>query len=135
MHDWQRKYPCDSWIPGTIYSLEHFYLKIHTADGVKHVHATYAWLRHDFPRHKLVTVALREDGQATAISPSMAAVPASSDAGSPAAASAPTTTSAQQPQIQPAGVVATPIPGTAPASVINAQNAMGPTPAPSAAPH
>jgi hypothetical protein len=136
MHDWQRKYPCDTWIPGTIYSLEHFYLKIHTADGVKHVHAAYAWLRHDFPRHRLVQLALREDGQATVISPSMAAAPGNSDAGSSAApVSAPGAASAQQQQIQPGGVTATPIPGTAPASVINAQNAMGATPAPTTAPH
>ena len=25
MHDWERKYPCDSWLPGTILALEHFY--------------------------------------------------------------------------------------------------------------
>ncbi len=65
MHDWQRKYPCDSWIPGTIYALEHFYAKIHTPEGVKHVHATFAWLRHDFPHNRLVAVALKENGDAT----------------------------------------------------------------------
>ncbi len=65
MHDWQHKYPCDSWIPGTIYALQHFYGKIHTREGVKHVHATFAWLRHDFPRNGLVSVALKENGEAT----------------------------------------------------------------------
>ena len=24
VHDWQHKYPCDSWLPGTIYAIEHF---------------------------------------------------------------------------------------------------------------
>ena len=90
MHDWQRKYPCDSWIPGTIYALEHFYGKIHTPDGVKHVHATYAWLRHDFPRNRLVAVATKENGEATATPPMSAvateqqALPAVPSAGMPA---------------------------------------------------
>ncbi len=66
IHDWEHKYPCDSWIPGSIFAIEHFYTKIHTADGVRHVHATYAWLRHDFPRHRLVANARREDGSASA---------------------------------------------------------------------
>ncbi len=130
IRDWQHKYPCDSWLPGTLLGLERFYLKIHTDDGVKHVHSTFAWLRHDYPRSKMVQVARREDGQATV-------VPAS-----PAMASAPSGTGASDttspPPAQPAGSVvmpgqapATPYPGTAPQSVINAQNAMGsPSPSP-----
>ena len=133
MHDWQRKYPCDGWIPGTIYALEHFYGKIHTADGVKHVHAAFAWLRHDFPRHKLVVVAKREDGEAAASTgPAMASIPGSAEGTTtPSTAPvAPATGSAQQPQILPGGgVAATPVPGTAPSSVINAQSA-SPSPAP-----
>ncbi|HEY4441149.1 MAG TPA: hypothetical protein VGN14_11890 [Candidatus Elarobacter sp.] len=64
IHDWQHKYPCDSWLPGSIYALAHFYTKIHTADGVKHVHATYAWLHHDYPRSSFIAVAKREDAEA-----------------------------------------------------------------------
>jgi hypothetical protein len=69
LHDWQHKYPCDSWLPGSIYALEHFYTKIHTADGVRHVHAMFAWLRRDFPRSSFVAVALREDGAASLPTP------------------------------------------------------------------
>jgi hypothetical protein len=129
MHDWQRKYPCDSWIPGSIYALEHFYGKIHTADGVKHVHATFAWLRHDFPRHRLVLIARREDGEAsTSVGPAMASIPGSSEGTTTSTTAAPPAGSAQQPQILPGGgVAATPVPGTAPGSVVNAQNG---TPAP-----
>ena len=65
IRDWQHKYPCDSWLPGTVYALEHFWTKIHTEDGVKHVHATYAWLRHDWAKHKIVGVARREDSTAS----------------------------------------------------------------------
>ena len=133
MHDWQRKYPCDGWIPGTIYALEHFYGKIHTADGVKHVHATFAWLRHDFPRNRMVAVAKREDGEASvSAGPAMASIPGSAEAASAASTTTavPAGGSAQQPQILPGGgVAATPVPGSAPSSVINAQTA-SPTPAP-----
>jgi len=65
VRDWQRKYPCDSWLPTTLYALEHFYAKIHTEDGVRHVHATYAWLRHAYPHAKVVADGEREDEGAT----------------------------------------------------------------------
>ena len=74
IHDWEHKYPCDSWLPGTIYALEHYYTKIHTSDGVRHVHATYAWLRRDFPRARMMQVAMRENSTASAIPPAGAAV-------------------------------------------------------------
>lgn len=69
IHDWQHKYPCDGWLPGSIYALQHFYTKIHTADGVKHVHATYAWLRHDFPKNRFMQIARNEDGAASLPTP------------------------------------------------------------------
>ncbi len=75
IRDWEHKYPCDSWIPGSIFALEHYYTKIHTADGVRHVHATFAWLRHDFPKHRLIASAKREDGSASAASPPVATDP------------------------------------------------------------
>lgn len=144
LHDWQRKYPCDSWLPGSIYALEHFYAKLHTADGVKHVHATYAWLRRDFPRDRIVAAALKEDGDAAVASPNpLAAGPGSAtatadgdgtarvhDAG--AAGAAPAVAPTAQPGIIPAQSQATPVPGTAPASVINAQSP--PSPAATASP-
>lgn len=133
IRDWQHKYPCDSWLPGTLFALERFYLKIHTDDGVKHVHATFAWLRHDYPKSGVVQVARREDGQATV-------VPASAATASlPGAAGSATTTATPAPQtaapaLMPGQTPATPFPGTAPQSVINAQNAMG-SPSPTPKPH
>jgi hypothetical protein len=64
MHDWEHKYPCDSWLPSTIYALEHFYGKIHTAFGVRRVHYVYAWLRRDYPKSSILRIALRENGEA-----------------------------------------------------------------------
>jgi hypothetical protein len=131
IRDWQHKYPCDTWLPGTLFALERFYLKIHTDDGVKHVHATFAWLRHDYPRSKVVQVARNEDGHASAApgSPATASMPGAGGAGTPAA---PTPAAGQTaaPAL-PGQAPATPYPGTAPQSVINAQNAMGsPSPSP-----
>jgi hypothetical protein len=122
IHDWEHKYPCDSWIPGSIFALEHYYTKIHTADGVKHVHAAFAWLRHDYPKHRLIASARQEDGSASATSPAMAT---ETEAGAPPA----TVTGGVGPPPQgpppatlPGGQAApTPYPGTAPASVVNAQ--------------
>ena len=128
IHDWQHKYPCDSWLPGTLLGLERFYLKIHTDDGVKHVHATFAWLRHDYPKSNIVQVARREDGQAT-VAPAAPAM-ASAPSGTTGATDTP-------PQQQPAGAgvmpgqaPATPYPGTAPQSVINAMASPSPSPTP-----
>ena len=128
IRDWQHKYPCDTWLPGTLFALERFYLKIHTDDGVKHVHATFAWLRHDYPKSKVVQVARNEDGRASsaAVSPATASIP-SSGTGSVTGTSATQPAPVQLPGQSPA----TPYPGTAPQSVINAQNAMGsPSPSP-----
>jgi hypothetical protein len=133
IHDWQHKYPCDSWIPGTLYALQHYYGKIHTDDGVKHVHATFAWLRHDFPKSSFVQIARREDGQASVAPPAppVAAIPAG-----PASTPAPGVPASSASIVAPAAgqSLATPVPGTAPASVINATAASA-TPAPTAAPH
>lgn len=138
IRDWQHKYPCDSWLPGTLFSLERFYLKIHTDDGVKHVHSTFAWLRHDYPKSGVVQIARREDGQATVApsSPATASLPSTGTTGISGSA-VPTSGAAAQPPGQssaaamPGQAPATPYPGTAPQSVINAQNAMGsPSPSP-----
>ncbi|HEV2641167.1 MAG TPA: hypothetical protein VGT98_00595 [Candidatus Elarobacter sp.] len=130
IRDWQHKYPCDSWLPGTLLGLERFYLKIHTDDGVKHVHATFAWLRHDYPRSNVVQVARREDGQATVApaSPAMASVP--SGTGTTDTTSPPSSAQPAPPVQMPGQAPATPYPGTAPQSVINAMASPSPSPTP-----
>ena len=131
IRDWQHKYPCDTWLPGTLFALERFYLKIHTADGVKHVHATFAWLRHDYPKSKVVQVARNEDGHASAapVSPATASIPS---AGTGAVTGTSATPSGQTPAPVPMNgqAPATPYPGTAPQSVINAMNSPSPSPTP-----
>jgi len=88
VRDWEHKYPCDSWLPGTIYALEHFYTKIHTVTGVMHVHATFAWLRHDYPKAKVTPLGRKEDVEATTVAPNPLSDPPASAAPSPGAAAA-----------------------------------------------
>jgi hypothetical protein len=130
IRDWQHKYPCDTWLPGTLFALERFYLKIHTDDGVKHVHATFAWLRHDYPKSKVVQVARTEDGQASvaATSPATASMPSTGTV-VPATSAAPLPQTGS-PVLMNGQAPATPFPGTAPQSVINAMSSPSPSPTP-----
>ena len=49
IHDWEKKYPQDSWIPATIFSLERLYAKVDSDDARMHAKLTMAWLVHDYP--------------------------------------------------------------------------------------
>ena len=131
IRDWQHKYPCDTWLPGTLFALERFYLKIHTDDGVKHVHATFAWLRHDYPKSKVVQVARNEDGHASAApaSPATASIPGTGT-GAVTATSATPSGQSPAPVLMNGQAPATPYPGTAPQSVINAMSSPSPSPTP-----
>lgn len=88
LHDWEHKYPCDRWIPWTMYQLEHFYGKVHTPDGVKNVRRIVGWIRHDYPNVRgVVSFALKEEAAATAAPPAtapVAAVPAAAPTAAPA---------------------------------------------------
>lgn len=121
IHDWQHKYPCDNWLPGSIYALEHFYTKIHTSDGVHHVHLAYAWLRHDFPRDRVIRLARNEDSHASSAGSTASA--ASAEAASVASGTTGAASAAGQtsPGGMPMQSQATPVPGLAPQSVVNAQ--------------
>jgi hypothetical protein len=61
VHDWEHKYPCDSWLPRTIYALELFYAKIHTEYGVKRVRYVSSWLHRDFPKSEIARLRLKEN--------------------------------------------------------------------------
>lgn len=83
LRDWEHKYPCDRWIPWTIYALEHFYAKIHTADGVKEVHRVVAWLRKDYPKvGGVLAFAKKDEAEAVAALSPPPASPVTADAGS-----------------------------------------------------
>jgi hypothetical protein len=50
MHDWQRKYPRDGWLPRGVYLLQHLYTKVQTDDGRLKAITTTHWLLADFPK-------------------------------------------------------------------------------------
>jgi hypothetical protein len=50
MMDWERKYPQDSWLPKTVFSLERMYAKIDSDEGRARSLRVMRWLVHDFPK-------------------------------------------------------------------------------------
>jgi hypothetical protein len=50
IHDWEKKYPQDTWLAKTVFSLERMYAKVDSDDGRKHAIASMRWLVHDFPK-------------------------------------------------------------------------------------
>ena len=49
MHDWERKYPHDTWIPPAIFSLEQLYAKVDSDDARAHAKLVMTWLVRDYP--------------------------------------------------------------------------------------
>jgi hypothetical protein len=50
MHDWESKYPADTWIPPAILSLERLYAKIDSDEARAHAKIVMVWLVHDYPK-------------------------------------------------------------------------------------
>jgi hypothetical protein len=50
VHDWQKKYPQDTWLAKTVFALERMYAKLDSDDGRKRALASMKWLVHDFPK-------------------------------------------------------------------------------------
>lgn len=49
LHDWERKYPGDPWIPKSIYDLSQIYGGIHTFEGRRRAANAEAWLVRRYP--------------------------------------------------------------------------------------
>lgn len=49
MHDWEAKYPKDSWIPPAILSLERLYAKVDSDEARAHAKFAMVWLVRDYP--------------------------------------------------------------------------------------
>lgn len=60
MHDWERKYPADSWIPPAILSLERLYAKVDSDAARAHAKAAMAWLVHDYPKSAPARIGRKE---------------------------------------------------------------------------
>jgi hypothetical protein len=63
MHDWEKKYPQDTWIPPAIFSLERLYAKIDSDDARAHARMTMVWLVHDYPHSIAALVGQKELAQ------------------------------------------------------------------------
>ncbi len=60
MHDWEKKYPQDTWIPPAIMSLERLYAKVDTDDARAHAKLTMVWLVHDYPKSAPAKIGQKE---------------------------------------------------------------------------
>ncbi len=49
LHDWEKKYPNDPWIPKELLALEGAYLQVNTDEGARLATQTEGWLAADFP--------------------------------------------------------------------------------------
>ncbi|GAC1407628.1 MAG: hypothetical protein NVSMB64_14730 [Candidatus Velthaea sp.] len=49
VHDWQSKYPRDTWLPKTVFALAHMYAKVDSEEARKRSFSAMIWLVHDFP--------------------------------------------------------------------------------------
>ena len=50
MHDWQKKYPKDSWLPRYVFNLAHLYSKVASDEGRVRAKKTMSWLVAEFPK-------------------------------------------------------------------------------------
>ena len=60
MHDWEKKYPHDSWIPAAIFSLERLYAKIDSDAARAKAKIVMLWLVHDYPASSQAKIGKRE---------------------------------------------------------------------------
>jgi hypothetical protein len=63
MRDWEKKYPKDSWIPATIFSLERLYAKVDSDDARARAKLAMAWLVHDYPASAPAKIGKKELAQ------------------------------------------------------------------------
>lgn len=93
IHQWQARYPQDSWLPKIVFSLERLYVSIGTQDSAEHAVQTAAWLDKSFAqtqyahmgRTELASLSTSDDGNAsTPDSPQMLGmIPALADTTEP----------------------------------------------------
>jgi hypothetical protein len=50
MHDWEKKYPQDTWLAKSVFALERMYAKLDSDDGRHRAIAAMRWLVRDFPK-------------------------------------------------------------------------------------
>ncbi len=90
LRDWEKKYPQDTWIPHTLFTLERVYAKVDSDDARAKAKATMLWLVHDFPKSPDAKVGKVELAQnKVGVKPLVADAPASAASPAPAPLSTP----------------------------------------------
>lgn len=84
MHDWEQKYPTDSWLAKSVFALERMYAKVDSGEGRQRSMAAMTWLVHDFPTTYYGRLGKKEIAEhrvghpiSTAAAPPASATPAS----------------------------------------------------------
>ena len=125
MHDWEKKYPQDTWLAKTVFALERMYAKLDSDDGRKRSIAAMHWLVHDFPRSwygktgkkELALGKVGRPPETAAASPSPSvdqiAAPAAMSSAAPGTGSI-NATSSVTPEQAAGGVAPTPVPNPLP---------------------
>jgi TolA-binding protein len=74
LHDWARKYPGDTWLPGRAYFMSHVFWQMHTPDGDAAANRCRALLFSQFPKSHWAALAKSETKEKVAPLPAQAAV-------------------------------------------------------------
>jgi hypothetical protein len=116
LHDWEKKYPQDTWLAKTMFALERMYAKLDSDDGRHRAIAAMKWLVHDFPKSWYGRTGKRElaagkvgqpAAQTAAAGPpaataASAAVPAAAGSAAPSAVVVPAVQTSAGPAVAPA---------------------------------
>jgi hypothetical protein len=106
MHDWEKKYPHDTWIPPAIFSLERLYAKVDSDEARAHAKYTMAWLVKDYPTSTVGKTGRKElADNLVGVKPVAAPAPDASTAtlaGTGTSAAADAAAAAPDPQVAPA---------------------------------
>ena len=85
IHDWEHKYPADTWIPKTLLELQRLYATSNVPEFQQHMKATYAWITTRYKTSKYATVARTEYNAKLAALANPTPAPNADPAASPAA--------------------------------------------------
>jgi hypothetical protein len=120
MHDWEKKYPQDTWLAKTVFALERMYAKLDSDDGRRRSIAAMHWLVHDFPkswygRTGRKELAMGKVGKPPEVTAAASPSPAPDQIAAPAALQTPTSAfgqvnAANSAPSEAGGAAATPVP-------------------------
>jgi TolA-binding protein len=97
LHDWARKYPNDTWLPGRAYYMSHVFWQMHTADGDAAAERCRTMLFTSFKQSHWAVLAKNETKDL--IAPAVASIPAAAAASAAPAVGGGVATKAKSPKV------------------------------------